>query len=198
MKIKGFFLRQILSSSRIKYESLFLPNSRFLSLSVFRCLCTKSVSNGQKMNVGLGNINGLDDALCLYEKLSRTRPLPSVVTQGYGMEEDKPSDCVSDYKWNVFVPQAETKVLFEKAIKEAKASLEKALTIAAELSVAAKSSKLYVCDSDVEDDVHPSSTPSIRRGTIKFEEKPNIGGLASQETGNKMLKIYLPKLFEKK
>ncbi|KAL6586618.1 hypothetical protein OROMI_001606 [Orobanche minor] len=81
MKIKGFFLRQILSSSRIRYESLFLPNSKshFLSLSVFRCLGTKSVVNGEKMNLGLGNINGLDDALCLYEKLSRTKPLPNVV-----------------------------------------------------------------------------------------------------------------------
>ncbi|KAL6586610.1 hypothetical protein OROMI_001598 [Orobanche minor] len=84
MKIKGFFLRQFPSSSRIRYESdksLFLPNSKnnFLSLSVFRCLCTKSVANGEKMNLGLGNINGLDDALCLYEKLSRTKPLPNVV-----------------------------------------------------------------------------------------------------------------------
>ncbi|KAL6565310.1 hypothetical protein OROGR_002261 [Orobanche gracilis] len=82
MKIKGFFLRQFPSSSRIRYESdksLFLPNNQFLSLSVFRCMCTKFVANGQKMNLGLGNINGLDDALSLYEKLSRTRPLPSVV-----------------------------------------------------------------------------------------------------------------------
>ncbi|KAL6501172.1 hypothetical protein OROHE_025035 [Orobanche hederae] len=82
MKIKGFFLRQILSSSRIRYESIFLPNSHFLSLYVFRCLGTKSVVNGEKMNLGLENINGLDDALCLYEKFSRTRPLPSVVQFG--------------------------------------------------------------------------------------------------------------------
>ncbi|KAL6501180.1 hypothetical protein OROHE_025043 [Orobanche hederae] len=82
MKIKGFFPRQILSSSQIRCESdksLFLPKIHFLSLSVFRCLGTKSVANDEKMNLGLGNINGLDDALCLYEKMSRTRPLPSVV-----------------------------------------------------------------------------------------------------------------------
>ncbi|KAL6578605.1 hypothetical protein OROMI_008821 [Orobanche minor] len=112
-----------------------------------------------------------------------------------------PNDNIDASKSRKFIAEnslEETKVSFEKAIKEAKTSLDKALTIAAELSVAAESSKLYVCDSDVEDDVHPSSTPSIRRGTIKFEEKPYIGGQASQETGNEMLKIYLPKHFEKK
>ncbi|KAL6503533.1 hypothetical protein OROGR_025456 [Orobanche gracilis] len=39
MRINGFFRRQFLSSSRIRYESdksLFLPNSHFLSLYVFQ------------------------------------------------------------------------------------------------------------------------------------------------------------------
>ncbi|KAL6586604.1 hypothetical protein OROMI_001592 [Orobanche minor] len=79
MELKGFFPPQILSSSRIRYESLFLPKRHFLSLSASRCLGTKSIANGEKMNLGLGNINGSDDALFLYEKLSRTRPLPNVV-----------------------------------------------------------------------------------------------------------------------
>ncbi|KAL6516763.1 hypothetical protein OROHE_018051 [Orobanche hederae] len=64
MKIKGFFLRQILSSSRIRYESLFLPNSHFYRIryeslfygNFYRCLCIKYVANGEKMNLGLGNI----------------------------------------------------------------------------------------------------------------------------------------------
>ncbi|KAL3630947.1 hypothetical protein CASFOL_023931 [Castilleja foliolosa] len=76
MKINGFLLGLFQSSSsittRVSGKSLFLSSSHF---------CTKSVPNcnsHEKMKLGLGNIRNLDDALCLYDDMSRLRPLPSV------------------------------------------------------------------------------------------------------------------------
>ncbi|KAL3631016.1 hypothetical protein CASFOL_024000 [Castilleja foliolosa] len=63
--------------TRVSGKSIFLSNSPFTS--IFR---TKSVSNcnsHEKMKLGLGNIRNLDDALCLYDDMSSTRPLPSVI-----------------------------------------------------------------------------------------------------------------------
>ncbi|GFQ07807.1 pentatricopeptide repeat-containing protein at1g62930 chloroplastic [Phtheirospermum japonicum] len=82
MKIKGFCFGHFPSSSPISYESgnfLFFSRSPLLFLSLFRHFGTKSVANREKMKLGLGNIRKLDDALCLYDDMSRTRPLTSVI-----------------------------------------------------------------------------------------------------------------------
>ncbi|GFQ07969.1 pentatricopeptide repeat-containing protein at1g62680 mitochondrial, partial [Phtheirospermum japonicum] len=63
-------------------ESIFFSKTPFPSLSISRYFRTKSVSNcnsREKMRLGLGNIKGLNDALHLYENMSRMRPLPSVI-----------------------------------------------------------------------------------------------------------------------
>ncbi|KAK6139686.1 hypothetical protein DH2020_026574 [Rehmannia glutinosa] len=76
MKIKGFCLGQFLTSSLNCCESgksHFVSHSPLLSLTIFRYLCTTSAAK-----LGLGNIRGLDDALCLYESMARMRPLPCV------------------------------------------------------------------------------------------------------------------------
>ncbi|GFQ04825.1 putative pentatricopeptide repeat-containing protein at1g12700 mitochondrial [Phtheirospermum japonicum] len=81
----GFFIRQFLTYSPRRYElgeSIIFFKSPFPSLSIFRYFGTKSASNcdsREKIKLGLGNIKGLDDAICLHENMSRMRPLPSVI-----------------------------------------------------------------------------------------------------------------------
>ncbi|KAL3630962.1 hypothetical protein CASFOL_023946 [Castilleja foliolosa] len=56
-----------------------MSNSPFLF--IFRHFCAKSVANRnsrEKMKLGLGNIRNLDDALSVYDDMSRARPLPNV------------------------------------------------------------------------------------------------------------------------
>ncbi|KAI3458806.1 hypothetical protein Pfo_015469 [Paulownia fortunei] len=84
MKIKGLCLGQFLTStsSPFWYESgqiHFFSDSPLRFLSVFRCFGTKSVANcnsREKIKLVLGNINGLNDAFSLYEKMARMRPFP--------------------------------------------------------------------------------------------------------------------------
>ncbi|EYU19800.1 hypothetical protein MIMGU_mgv11b0020782mg, partial [Erythranthe guttata] len=85
MSQKGFNLAAnfLISSPNIYGSVNFIVNCRspLHFLSVFRCLGTKSVANcnsREKLKLELGNINGLDDALSLYETMAETRPLPSV------------------------------------------------------------------------------------------------------------------------
>lgn len=89
----------------------------------------------------------------------------------------------------------EVKASFEKAIKGAKASIEKVECIALQLCNAENSKNMYVSDSDVEDNVHRYSTPSIRRAPAKDGKKPIEN---EHEDMTKMLMILVPKLFEKK
>ncbi|GER34152.1 pentatricopeptide (PPR) repeat-containing protein [Striga asiatica] len=74
----AFFLWRFLSSSPIRHES-----GKSLCCSQYslhsRCFCTKGAVAKFNFREEIKNINGLDDALCLYENMSRTRPLPCVV-----------------------------------------------------------------------------------------------------------------------
>ncbi|GER36897.1 pentatricopeptide (PPR) repeat-containing protein [Striga asiatica] len=73
-----FFSWRFLSSSPIRHElgkSLCCSQSSLL----YRCLCTKGAVVSFNFREETKNISGLDDALSLYENLSRTRPLPSIV-----------------------------------------------------------------------------------------------------------------------
>ncbi|KAK6136101.1 hypothetical protein DH2020_030149 [Rehmannia glutinosa] len=74
-----------------------------LSLSVFRYFCTKYVANcnsGEKIKHELGNIRGLDNALCLYETMARMRPLPRVkqfnqlLSRVVKLKEDSAAICL--------------------------------------------------------------------------------------------------------
>lgn len=96
----------------------------------------------------------------------------------------------------------ETKALLEKLFQEAKTSLGKSEMLASQkITDAVGSLNLYVPDSEVEDDVNHLSTPCIRRRAIKTEDKPVVKDQDAPEVVNdddEMLKIFLPKLFEKK
>ncbi|KAL3633998.1 hypothetical protein CASFOL_021052 [Castilleja foliolosa] len=81
MKTKVFFLGQFLISSTIRCESgqsLFSSHSPFLYPYTFRCFGTKSISNFNSREK-MKNMNGLDDAIRLYQNMSRMRPLPSLI-----------------------------------------------------------------------------------------------------------------------
>ncbi|KAL3653996.1 hypothetical protein CASFOL_003677 [Castilleja foliolosa] len=82
MKMKAFLLPQFIKPSPNCYgsegKSIFFCHSSLFSVSVFRCFLTKSVSKCNSRDK-IQNIKGLDDALRLYENMSRMRPLPSVI-----------------------------------------------------------------------------------------------------------------------
>ncbi|GFQ01129.1 pentatricopeptide repeat-containing protein at1g62670 mitochondrial [Phtheirospermum japonicum] len=83
MKIKGFRVSRFLSSSPNCYgvgKSRFIYNNHIppLSLSIFRCFGTKFVLNCNYLEK-LKSVKGLNDALRLYDNMSRMRPLPSVI-----------------------------------------------------------------------------------------------------------------------
>lgn len=90
----------------------------------------------------------------------------------------------------------EAKASMEKALKEAKASLEKAENAALEFCNALEPLNLYVSDSDIEDDVHRSSTPSIRRAAVKVEENSTGNKRDARDITKEMLMILLPQYFE--
>ncbi|GFP95765.1 pentatricopeptide repeat-containing protein at1g62910 [Phtheirospermum japonicum] len=83
MKVSGFWVCRFLSSSPNCYgvgKSHFIYNDHTppLPLSIFRCFCSKPASNcniREKLNC----VKGLNDALCLYDDMSRMRPLPGVI-----------------------------------------------------------------------------------------------------------------------
>lgn len=76
--------------------------------------------------------------------------------------------------------------------------MEKIESLALEIRNAMKLSNRYVSDSDVEDNVGVSSTPSNFRNATKVKKKSSVGGEDVQDTKNNMLRILLPQLFEKK
>ncbi|KAK6135965.1 hypothetical protein DH2020_030303 [Rehmannia glutinosa] len=102
----GFCFRQFLTSSLKCYESgksHFFSHSPLFSLSVFRYFCSKSAANcnsHEKIKLGLGNIRGLDDAICLYETMARMRPLPCVeqfnqlLSRVVKLKEDSAAICL--------------------------------------------------------------------------------------------------------
>ncbi|KAL3653963.1 hypothetical protein CASFOL_003644 [Castilleja foliolosa] len=81
MKMKAILLRQFIKPSPNCYgsegKSIFSRHSSLFPLSVFRCFRTKTVSRCN-FRAKIQNINMLDDALCVYDSMSRIRPLPSV------------------------------------------------------------------------------------------------------------------------
>lgn len=109
---------------------------------------------------------------------------------------------LEEIKASIEKPLMEAKTLLQNIeylalqIKDVELSAE---CLAMQIRVAEESKNLYVSDSDIEDDVHSSSTPTIRRGAVnvKVEEKPIINYQVEKD-GNEMLKILLPMLFEKK
>lgn len=79
---------------------------------------------------------------------------------------------------------------FEKDLKKAKESIEKAEIMALQINDALKSSNLSAKDA------HQSSTPLIHPAAIKVEKSP-IDEEEYTEGEIEMLKILFPKLFEK-
>ncbi|KAL6547247.1 hypothetical protein OROMI_022968 [Orobanche minor] len=125
------------------------------------------------------------------------------------MNPNKNNESKSDMQYHQIVIDDEVIASFEKALKEAKEFLEKAHYLALEINDVLKLSNQYVSDSDVEDGVPRTSTPSVRRAVtkvedktsvdfeaaIKVEEKPSISENAEDST-TKMLRILLPDYFE--
>ncbi|GER41564.1 endonuclease I [Striga asiatica] len=99
---------------------------------------------------------------------------------------------------------------FLQLLKKTKASLGDAHSIELQISDLAESFKVYVSDSDVEDDVHQGSRPnrfaagtsfSKGKSATMVEEKIVVGEAISQpndEVVNEMLKIFVPSLFTEK
>ncbi|KAL6538334.1 hypothetical protein OROGR_012322 [Orobanche gracilis] len=85
------------------------------------------------------------------------------------------------------------KISFEKALKDAKASLEKAEKLAILLSNAIES----LGNLNVEDGVLRSAIRSVRHASIEVEEK-SVDDEALEKVRDCMLQILLPKYFEKK
>ncbi|GER32218.1 P-loop containing nucleoside triphosphatehydrolases superfamily protein [Striga asiatica] len=110
-------------------------------------------------------------------------------------------------------------------LEKTKASLDVAHSIAMQISDLTESSKVYVSDSDVEDDIHKpprrsivlKRTPSKReerlnhfatgtsfskgKSEIKVEEKPVVSEAIlcpNDQVVNEMLKIFVPNLFTEK
>ncbi|GER32744.1 hypothetical protein STAS_08826 [Striga asiatica] len=100
---------------------------------------------------------------------------------------------------------------FLQLLEKTKASLDDAHSIALQINDSTESFKMYVSDSDVEDDVHQCSHPnhfadgtsfSEGKTTTIVEEKPVVVGEAisrpNDEVVNEMLKIFVPSLFTEK
>ncbi|GER25183.1 acetyltransferase [Striga asiatica] len=80
-------------------------------------------------------------------------------------------------------------------LEKTKASLDVAHSIAMQISDLTESSKVYVSDSDVEDDIHKPPRRSI------VEEKPVVSEAIlcpNDQVVNEMLKIFVPNLFTEK
>ncbi|GER36320.1 malectin/receptor-like protein kinase family protein [Striga asiatica] len=99
---------------------------------------------------------------------------------------------------------------FLQLLEKTKASLDDVHSIALQISDSTESFKMYVSDSDVEDDVYQCSRPnrfaagtsfSNGKSTRMDEEKLVVGEAISQtndEVVNEMLKIFVPSLFTEK
>ncbi|GER31848.1 evolutionarily conserved C-terminal region 1 [Striga asiatica] len=95
-------------------------------------------------------------------------------------------------------------------LEKTKASLDIAHSIALQISDSTKSSKVYVSDSNIEDDVHQCSRlnrlttrTSFSKGksATLVEEKLVVGQAIlypNDEVVNKMLKVFVPNLFTEK
>ncbi|KAK6135969.1 hypothetical protein DH2020_030307 [Rehmannia glutinosa] len=109
----GFCFRQFLTSSLNCYESgksHIFSHDPFRFLSVIHCFGTESAANcnsRDKIKLGLGNIRGLDDAICLYKNMARMRPLPCVkqftqlLSRVVNLKEYSAAICLFKYMCNL-------------------------------------------------------------------------------------------------